>query len=118
MALPAGAKTGQGVSIRTSDPTGNAQRWRLEAVGTDSLSGESTAYYRVVEMTQNLALAVYGTEAKEGAYVTATSIQSGDSGKMQYWYLQGAPGSDTYYLAPRSNASRRISESRPTHPAW
>ena len=99
------ASGGINAAIRTDDVVNNAQRWRLEAVGTDDLSGEATVYYRIVEMTTDLALTVYGTEAREGAYVTTAASQSGDSGRLQYWYLQTAPGGDTYYLAPRSNSS-------------
>ena len=99
------ASGGINAAIRTDDVVNNAQRWRLEAVGTDDLSGEATVYYRIVEMTTDLALAVNGTEAREGAYVTTAASQSGDSGRLQYWYLQTAPGGDTYYLAPRSNSS-------------
>ncbi len=113
----AAASGGINAAIRTDDVVNNAQRWRLEAAGTDDLSGVATVYYRILEMNTDLALSVFGTEAREGVYATTTTIQSGESGKMQYWYLQAAPGTDEYYLAPRSNASLVLSAPNSENPA-
>ena len=101
MAMPAGAKTGQAVQIITSSPTDNAQRWRLEPAGTDTLDGVSTTFYRIVELNTGLALSVQGTSFAQNANVIAETLSSDNA--MQYWYLLEAWGGGRYYIAPRGN---------------
>ncbi|MBQ9646816.1 MAG: RICIN domain-containing protein [Oscillospiraceae bacterium] len=114
MALPAGAKTGQGVSIRTSDPTGNAQRWRLEPAGTDTLDGVSTTYYRIVELNTGLALTVQGNSFAQNADVIA---ETPGNNNMQYWYLLGPQDGDRYYIAARGNTSFVVSAPNSDNPS-
>ncbi|MBQ9720907.1 MAG: RICIN domain-containing protein, partial [Oscillospiraceae bacterium] len=117
MALPSGASAGQGVTIRTSDAANNAQRWRLEPVGTDDLDGVATTFYRVVEMNSGLALSVQGTEIKAGAAVVAANVAAGSGGNMQYWYLTEAGGADKYYVAARGNTGFVLSAPNSQSPA-
>lgn len=117
MALSSGAAAGQGVTIRTSDAANNAQRWRLEPVGTDNMDGVATTFYRVMEMTSGLALSVQGTEIREGVSLIAANIAAGSGGNTQYWYLTGAGGADKYYIAARGNTGLVVSAPNSQSPA-
>ena len=108
MALPRNAKTGQGVSLLRDSIAGNAQSWRLEPVGTDSLSGVSTTYYRVVEKNTGLALSVQGGALVPNANVIA---ETPSNNNVQYWYLLDTPDgdSDCCILAARGNTAFAVS---------
>ena len=98
MAVKTGATSGSAVIARTSDATGANQRWRLEPVGSDNMDGELVLYYRIVSMDTELALTVSGSS------ILANTIDKyGNKNNSQFWYLEEAPGSDTYYVANRSN---------------
>ena len=117
MALSSGAAAGQGVTIRTSDAANNAQRWRLEPVGTDNMDGVATTFYRVMEMTSGLALSVQSMEIREGVSLIAANIAAGSGGNTQYWYLTGAGGADKYYIAARGNTGLVVSAPNSQSPA-
>ena len=122
MALPANSAAGTSVSIRTSDPAANAQRWRLDPVGTDHLDdGSVTTYYRIVEMNTELALAVSGstlTDVRDKVSVVAsTATASGSVAELQYWYLTPSGGTDQYYVVPRGNSGLALSAPNADEPA-
>ena len=118
MALPAGAKDGQGVTLNTSAPDSSLQRWQLQPVGTDNLDGVMTPFYHLAEMTTGLVLSVNGSEAREGAGLTASwAAGRYTGGDLQYWYLIPAGGSDQYYITARANTNFVVSAPNSADPA-
>ena len=95
----AGGSSANGTNVQIYTAAQNAnQRWTLQLVGTDSLSGVVTPFYRIANTGTGTVLDVAGGAFQNGANVVANAASGANT---QYWYLQQTGGG--YYIACRGN---------------